>query len=128
MKGKSLEELEIDKNKLQARVRLIDNSIEVIHQQKTIPELRKKYEGKYWRYRNCVSDNNSWWLYSYCRKVTDVYTAIFDRFEATTANDNECVFRFNESGGFHLCQKEITKSEYMKALNNLKAKLEKLNP
>ncbi|GIV43959.1 MAG: hypothetical protein KatS3mg035_1082 [Bacteroidia bacterium] len=95
--------------------------------EKELPLLRKKYEGKYWKYDNGVDHEHRWPLYSYCKKVIDLTQGLFDTFESTkTGYEYVNIFKFNQKEFLNLCQKEITKKEYQKALEKFQKELNKL--
>jgi len=127
-KAKSIKQLEAEKNKVRKQLQEINNEIEDYNLKKEIPMLKKKYEGKYWKYDNGCSAENRWWLYSFCRKVTGTDQGFFDSFETTNANYRQNNFNYNEEQFFHLCQIEISKEEYLKQFNLFQGRLKKLKP
>jgi hypothetical protein len=124
---KTTKQLQTERKKVFKQLQAIDDEIEKIELRAMLPNLRKKYEGKYWKYKNHTSDSCHWWLYSFCKKVNDDRRGIFDRFQMTKRNDCENDFRYDKEDYLHLCQIEITKEEYLKALNKMQLELMKLN-
>lgn len=127
MKQKTIKQLEAEEKKIRKQLREIESQIDKQKLENELPKLRKKYEGKYWKYDNGTDSENRWWLYSYCKKVIDSSKGLFDSFESIkTEYDEENRFQSNQKEYFHLCQTEITKEEYMIALNKFKEELNKL--
>lgn len=91
-----------------------------------MPELQKKYKGKYFKYNNGASRDRRWPLYSFCIDIKSDWEGIFQSFELAKTNNHEAVFKTKHSSGFHLCQREITKQEYMNALKIFQKELKKL--
>lgn len=91
------------------------NELFEIEIKEDLPKLKKKYEGKYFKYKNCYSGGDpSWWLYSFCKEVKDKFTFIHDKFEVTPT---DCQFQINVGGGEYLFQTQITKREYYREVN-----------
>lgn len=88
-----------------------------------LPRLIKKYEGKYFKYKNSYGRDDSWNLYSYCEKVAGGERAIVHQFQ--TDIRGKCEFEIGNTH-FHLFQTEITKAEYLRALKQFKARCNKL--
>jgi len=105
----NLLKLETGYSKLENKLRAIRHKIEDVKNKELLPDLKKKFEGKYWKYDNGSGREQRWWLYSFCKEVKGVYSYTFISFE-TTPYGNE--FKIDESVGNHLCQKRITKAEY----------------
>lgn len=97
-----------------------------LERQKTkqaIPHLRNTYEGKYFKYRNSMSSDKSWWLYSTCIKVIDERQGVFNTFE-TTPYQNQ--FKVASKEFYSLCGNQITKKEYERALKSFILKFKNL--
>lgn len=98
--------------------------IEKLKLKKELPKLKKKFECKYWKCLNYSSGNlESWFIYSFCKEVTGLNGGIFDCFESTPSENK---FEINYKSYFYLCETEISKDEYNKALANFKSEIEKL--
>ena len=121
-----LKQLEKEVNEAQIKVNKLREQINKVEFETRLPDLKELYQDKYWKYKNLYGGGHKgWWLYSYCIKITSLNTATFNRFES---NPVEHTFRIpDESIGFHLCQIEITKEEYMKALKKFLSTANKLN-
>lgn len=78
-----------------------------------LPSLKAKYEGRYFKYNNGTGQTERWWFYMYCIRVESVHRAIFNTFQ-TTPYQRE--FNVASEEGLHLCEKEITRMEYLDAL------------
>lgn len=100
----------IDKN-YKDRSLLLDK-LDNLKLKKLLPGLKKKYEGKYFKYNNGYSKKNRWWVYSYCREVVSEHEAIVDSFEFIP--NDEWRFKVRSSEGLHLFQQEITFKEFDK--------------
>jgi hypothetical protein len=112
---KTLKQLQAEHTEIINKSRELREKISALILQKELPKLRKKYEGKFWKYQNSCSGDQKWWLYSYCRKVEDEREAVFDTFESTPYTRE---FKSKDRGFFHLCEKEISKEEYLSELKN----------
>ena len=66
-----LEALEKRYKELREEFFKVQNQIKKIQLGNILPELKSKYEGKFWKYENSTSENDKWWLYSHCLEVTD---------------------------------------------------------
>jgi len=95
------------------KIKLLDE-IEKIESIKIIPKIKAKYEGKFWVFDNGTCKEDRWPLYSYCHSVIDQREGIFDSFEIRDQGVRELNIRHQSY--FFLCEKEITKEEYMKAM------------
>ncbi len=84
-----------------------------------LPKMKRKYEGKYFKFDNGFNNEDRWANYAYCRKVKDRNYGIFDSFESQHGgNDNPHIFHVNQERTYGLCQTRITKGEYEQALWN----------
>lgn len=95
---------------------IVLGEIEKIKAAKEIPVFKKKYEGKYFKYRNCYggsNDDERWWVYSFCEKVVDTDHYIGWKFEKETMNGEIKISRSKDWGGYFLLEIEITKEEFM---------------
>jgi hypothetical protein len=115
---KTLKQLEAEFKKHCQVGRAMRENIDDIQLKKQLPKLKKKYEGKFWKYKNSSGSEDKWWLYSHCRKVVDERGGMFDSFETTTYQSN---FKINNEDYYHLCEVEITKEEYQKALADFRS-------
>ena len=118
-----IEKLQDELGLLQQKCRQIRDELSEINLKKELPKLKRKYEGKFWKYENSTGADEKWWLYSYCRKVEDERGGNFDQFEVKPYN---CEFTINDHGYFHLCQIEITKEEYLEAVEQFRQNVDAL--
>lgn len=120
MENKTLEQLKAELKEHRDAMLKLTIEIEKFKTEVHLPELKEMFEGKFWKYKNSTSDGEKWWLYSHCREVVNDRLGIFDTFQ-TTPCDN--VFRVHVEQFYHLCQVEIPKEEYLKALTKFRAGL-----
>ena len=117
-----LRELELKKI---SELRKIQNKLRDAEERIELPELKKKFEGKYFKYRNSYGGDSSWWLFAYCKEVKGVYHYVCDTFESF---DDKNEFKLNDvSSGQHLFQQQIPKSAYNHALKMFLKKASQLN-
>ena len=109
-----LQKLENRYYELQNILQETKNEIEELKTKKRLPELKKKYEGKYFKYKNSYSDRESWWLYYYCKKVDDCYYTITNNFQEKTDGFE---FDIDSDTSINLLGEEISHKEYNTALN-----------
>lgn len=116
MKKKNhLQQLQEKEKKIHSQLRNVRDEIEEISNKIKLPVLRKKYEGKYFKYHNGTSNENCWPLYSHCKKVISVHFAIANQFETPTNSFHGFQFQINKETSYTLFETEITKEEYDKA-------------
>lgn len=122
--GEQLEGLKRVEARATNDLRTLRSQIEKLEDAELLPTLRKKYEGKYFKFRNSRG-LDSWLLYVYCRKVmrSRFNIARVDTFQITP---QECEFHAMAEGGEFLFQTQITKREWDRALRALKARVERL--
>lgn len=55
------------------------NDIDKIELENALPDLKRKYEGKYFVFQDSYSGGNKWNMYIYCKKITGInhFTGIF---------------------------------------------------
>jgi hypothetical protein len=112
---KTIDQLKQEADDLRAKVRKIHETIDKIMSDEALPDLKKKYEGKYFKYRNSCSGDPKWWLYSKCEKV--VFRNLFEGFWFQIDYAGRVEIK-NNVFEFHF-QKEITKKEFMTAYNKM---------
>ena len=111
-----IDELQNDLNVKEAEYIKLRNKVHALKLQRDMPILRKKYEGKCFKYEN--SDGNGKWpIYSFCEKVIDDSMAKVHSFESGPNGHYE--FKIGQTF-FFLFQTEIRKSAYNKALRRFK--------
>lgn len=92
-------------------LRRVRNDIEDIQLNTELPKLKKKYEGKYFKYDNGTSHTERWWLYVHVKKVLNG-NGNMDAFHFQTTNDGRLIAQRESYAGDFLAQKAITKKEY----------------
>jgi len=120
---KNLSKLKVELEQNQKRVSQIREQILALELKKRLPALKKKYEGKFWKYRKSTGVNSISWVYSYCREVVDECTGNFDQFQMTDQHNG---FKINEQEYFTICETAISKVEYLKALKQFQSKATEL--
>lgn len=120
---KKLTELKTELKKVQNKYTKLRQAVEDVELKLELPNLKKKYEGKFYKYQNSTGTDKKWWLYSYCKKVLNQREAICDRFESSPY-ENE--FRNNATEYFYTFEIEITRREYIKALSVFVSKCKEL--
>lgn len=111
------EQLAFINEKIDARnkkLRVVEREKEKFEDEILLPILKKKYEGKYFIYENGYSKEERWPLYCFVKKVISTRNILADTFQTTTKENS---FKVNEKTGVWLLeQREITKSQYIRAL------------
>lgn len=110
---------EIEVQDLEAQVDELQDKIE-------LPKLKKKLEGKYFKYNNGYDKERRWWLYHKVIRVRGIHHIIVDSFE-TEANGKSNFQHGDELHGTATLGSPITKMEYNAALKRFKDKLNNLN-
>lgn len=119
-KKTKLDTLKTEFAKVKKKYHTLQNDIEEEEIKLELPNLKKQYEGKFWKYENSFgSDSDKWWYYSFCKKVINNREAIVDSFQITPY-ENE--FNVNDKDYFHLFGVEITREEYIAALDEFISK------
>lgn len=125
MKKKSLQELQIELAKKRTEYKTLQERVEAEKLKHELPKLKKKFEGKFFKYQNSAgSGHEKWNVYSHCIEVISLDCAIRSTFEENDFRENK--FEVKGEGFFFLFETEITKSEYTTALNKFKRKVESL--
>lgn len=118
----TINELEALAEKKFMEARKLKDRADRLKEEEELPGLRKKYEGKFFRYKNSYGQDESWPLYSYCQKVTGLRTATVHKFQSAPSGHEFSI----KSEFFHTFQTQISKAEWNKALKRFKAKVERL--
>ncbi len=73
----------------------------------SLPILKKKHEGKYYKVANSFGGNKKWWKYIHVQSIEakDVYTIGIDN-DTPTARYNGMSFETDAHGTFHFNKKE----------------------
>jgi hypothetical protein len=100
---------------LQKKYKAMQDNINQIECDIELPALKKKYEGKYFKYKNSYSGGDNWWLYSKCVEVKATRVFIRNHFQTDTMG--KCDFEVNSKEySPSTFQVQITKKEYNAAL------------
>lgn len=122
---KELQQLKPILNKLNKQRVAVSDRIDELETQLALPDLKKKYKGKYFRYKNSYSSDKWWWLFIYISDVLTERVFVASSFQITV--DGKCEFRVGEKMYYEsMLENKITKSEYTAALKRFKAKLNQL--
>lgn len=113
MKNKTLKSLKAEFKRVSTNYFRLRDQLGKRSDEANLPGLRAKYEGKFFRYENSTGTDNTWPIFSSCKKVLSQREAVVDCFE-TTPYENE--FKINKNCFFHMFQTEITREEYHNAL------------
>lgn len=115
LKGE-LEKLNSQRNNIWSRI----SDLEDILQE---PALRKKYVGKYFKYKNTYGTGKTWGLYFHVLGVKGT-NLIVNSFQSMPHGENE--FKINDSIGDSLLMLRIRKGAYETALNTFMKKAKQL--
>lgn len=115
---------------LEKKLRVVDieraalrDMIEELKDAEALPELRKTYEGKYFKYNNGTSPKERWFIYVYCVKIVDRKSALVNLFESSPYENK---FKHNVEEYLHLFETEIPEKEYRSQLKKFESKLKRL--
>jgi hypothetical protein len=113
------------------------NEVEELEVKETIeknyPIIKKKYEGKFFKYRNGYNADERWWLYTKVVEIkpSDVYdtngngvTAHFSGWTFQTDSYDKIEIAQEKHGYVHSLGKEITENEFVAAWNKM---IDKMN-
>ena len=109
-------------------VQTLRRKVEDERDERDIPVLREKYEGKYFKYKNSYgvgSGNEYWFIYSYCHEIKSTYRGVFSTFEIIP--NEGCKISIKQDQCYFLCQTEIPKDEYDVELAKLTNQIQKLS-
>lgn len=121
---KELAELEKMRQTLYEQRDSIEDRMEQLKSDKELPGLKKKYEGKYFKYNNGYNATDRWWLYVHVREVKTRGHFLVSRFETTC--DGKSEFATMKEYSTSLMQVPITKAQYNAALKKFRQQLNKL--
>lgn len=88
-----------------------------------LPEIKKKFEGKYFKYLNRYGSGEKWFMYIHCKQVTSINAGVLDSFETTPV---ESSFELSKRSYLTLLGTPITKREYNAALKKFLSRAERL--
>jgi hypothetical protein len=113
---KTIQELDIQKQKAEKRLRQIKNAIDDLEQAQILPEMRKKYEGKYFKYENRYDSKESWWMYFYVSSVKTRWRVKGIEFQKTCTG--EITVSVKDNLCLSLLDIECDKSEFDRNINS----------
>jgi hypothetical protein len=91
--------------------------LDELQTKRVLPGLKRKYQGRYFKYDNGYSSENRWPVYSYCREVMSEHRASCVSFE----NDpmRGWTFDISKETDLFLFQTEITREEFDQAAREM---------
>jgi hypothetical protein len=118
---KDLEKLQKEEAAAMKKLSAIRQDIGEIERTALLPEIKAKYEGKFYKYRNSFSlpktEKDYWFMYVSVGKVENPY-----QFKGKTFQiDSDGIITFDAKNHVRpqFCQTEITEAEYEAALKKL---------
>lgn len=110
-KEKTLKDLEKELEKELKKVQEIKQKISELEKDIELPELKEKYEGKFFKYLNSYGDiNQEWWIYVHCKEIKSDNEVIVSTFETEKYGSK---FILDDIGFLTcFCEIEITEIEY----------------
>ncbi len=117
MSIKQIRLLKAKKGELYKELTEVGEELSKLENVRKVPELVKKYKGKYFKYHNSYGNDVKWWLYVHCTDITEDAKMLCTTFHVTPLDLIEI-----ETGvkGEWLFQRQITKAEFTKALSEIK--------
>ena len=118
----TLESLEKQAGKKADELAEIKDKIEALETKQELPALKKKYEGKYFKYRNTYGGScKDWWLYHFVIEVSDSCYAKVISWEETTRQHIK--IQKKDMCSLNILGEEITAEEYEQALNKFRIEI-----
>lgn len=109
-----IQELQQQEIKAASKLNSIRNQISKIENEEMLPAYKKKYEGKYFKYKNCYScpkdESERWWMYVKIEKVTQLRW--MQGFTFQTDKDGKVTIEQERALSESSCQVAITKKEF----------------
>jgi len=110
---KKISEYKKKLNHLRGGYRAVEEKIEAMEEGLHLPGIKKKYEGKYFRYRNAYNSDDTWWLYYRVKKVTSTMNCIVDTFQ--TDSYGEAKIKLNDRTYISHLEHKITRAQWNSA-------------
>lgn len=127
MEKTTIEQLRIKAKKERLALNKTINKIDKMEEAEGLPELEKKYLGKYFKTRNSYGSGKKWWVYTKVESIS--FPNSFKGKTFQTVCDGKREIDFNYNGYLTSLDAEISKSEYTKQLEMIKCFInERLNP
>lgn len=117
---------QLEKKALSVRKELndINDQISSLKDQKELPALKKKYEGKFFKYMNSAGgDYGKWPIYVFCKEVVSRNEVRVNSFESAPINGNQNEFKIDHNVSTWMMETEITGNEYHTALVYFESKM-----
>lgn len=108
-----LKQLEAKLKVQQNLTRDLLNTVHEARRQKTLPGLKKQYEGKYFKYKNSTGTDKGWYIYLHVISVEHEHEFKGVVFEIAP-EDTYCGFKYRVETEVsrNLCNTEISNEEY----------------
>lgn len=120
----NIKQLEAQEKKQLKELIATRRTISQLKNAKTLPLLKKKYEGKYFKYRNSYGSDEEWWLYTYCIEVLANSSFKVISFQKTSLGKIEIE---EKEGSDYLFAHEITMVEFKQAWANITRNVNSMN-
>lgn len=121
-----LQELKQQEIKAASKLNIIRNQISKVESEELLPPYKKKFEGKYFKYRNCYScpkdESEKWWMYVKVEKVTQLHQ--MQGFTFQTDMYGKVSVEQEKSLSESSCQVAITKKEFDAAYKRMLKRIE----
>ncbi len=122
----NLNELKEQELEAVSKLMSIRNKISDVERKELLPAFKKKYEGKYFKYKNCYScpekESDYWFMYIKIKKVTKLNW--MEGFTFQTDRNGKVTFEVERAITESICQVEITKKEFDAAFKKMVKKME----
>ena len=92
--------------------KLVDRKDKLIREEK-LPSLIKKYEGKYFKYKNGYNSTERWDIFIYCVKVVDLDRLEIIKIEKTCRGKVE-IEHDEFAHQFYVEEEEITREQFLR--------------
>ena len=107
---KTLKQLREEKATLQRKLVDLRDLISDIETDRELPKLRKKYVGKFFKFRNGYGGDDQWYMYLQIKNVNNTRRVEAYTFEVDSENTISIAPTAEHT--FDICQKEITSEEF----------------
>ncbi len=116
--AKTLKQLTNERDAAHQELKRLNREIGDLQKERDLPPLKKKYEGKYFKYRN-GDGTDHWWVYSHVLEVDSTYAAKAYSF---AQKDNWILINI-DTGPFDTLGKQITEYEFNQALSEIRERV-----
>jgi len=124
---KMTEKEQLEKEKLSLEYQLFDVKTKINKILKTETKLifERKYNGTYWRYKDCYDEKKGWFAYVHVKKITDVWDTgngvncriLCDVFQIT--HYKKLIIDIDTEIYLGSLEKKITKEEFSRAVSKI---------